>query len=487
MNIEYVLIDSHFENETDESLLHGRFIPYGLAVLDNVLKTAGYQGLLLLNKEEYNRFVNSANQQKQSIKLIGISSTTVTRFDAKAKIEECRANFPRSIIVAGGHHFGNCAEDALTNIPQLDIVVRGEGDEVIIDLMRYACGSLAIHEINGISYRDEDGTVVSRGPKLVVENLPSIEFVEKFYSMEQFVQNPLSSDMPIPSMNILAGRGCPYNCIFCSVNRTKDRRYPVEDIVNMIEKTTRKYSIRGVKFYDDALTLSNSYVRALCNEIIKRRLDIIWFCDSRANINLDLLPLMHSAGCRYISVGLETGSPKIQKVVGKNITNEQVMQFAIKCHEVGISTYIFLMASFPDETPDDLERTIDIARDLSKKGKAIAGSMGAATILPGTQLEKIAKQRGILAADFSWHKPFYDELNLQYDVSPTMPLYREGISPGVYQEAKRKMLANYANSLSLGIFVKNAIENILRRDISWAEKMAIGSNIFKAKVKSFLS
>jgi radical SAM superfamily enzyme YgiQ (UPF0313 family) len=485
MSTEYVLIDSHFDNEKDESLLHGRFIPYGLAILDNALRTAGYHGLLLLDKDEYNAFIHSEIRPRENIKLIGISSSTITRFDAKRKIEECRIRFPKSIIVAGGHHFGNCAEDALMNIPQLDIVVRGEGDEVIIDLIRYACGSMEIGAINGISYRDQNGAIVSRGPKLVVENLPNLEFIEKFYSMEQFIQNPLSPDMPIPSMNILAGRGCPYNCIFCGVNRTKDRRYPVEDIVNIIEKTTGKYKIRGVKFYDDALTLKDSHVRALCNEIIKRKLDIVWFCDSRANIDLDLLPLMRSAGCRYISVGLETGSPKIQKVVKKNITNEQVMQFAIKCHEVGISTYIFLMTSFPDETPEDLELTIDIAKNLSKIGKAIAGSMGAAVILPGTQLEMIARQRGILPADFSWHKPFHESRNLQYDVSPTMPLYREGISPEAYKYAKRKMLANYANSLSLRVFFKNVIENIQRRDISWTEKMAIGNHIIKAKLNSF--
>ncbi len=68
-----------------------------------------------------------------------------------------------------------------------------------------------------------------------------------------------------------------------------------------------------------------------------------------------------------------------------------------------------------------------------------------------------------------------------------MPLYQEGISPEVYKNAKRKMLANYANSLSLRVFFRNVIENIQRRDISWAEKMAIGSHIYKAKIKSFFS
>jgi radical SAM superfamily enzyme YgiQ (UPF0313 family) len=487
LNLEYALIDSHFENEKDQSLLHGRFIPYGLAILDNALRTAGYQGELLLSKEEYKAFVDPDNQQKETIRLIGISSTTITRFDAKAKIEECRARFPSSTIVAGGHHFGNCAEDALTNIPQLDIVVRGEGDDVIVDIMRYAYGLLEIHAINGISYRDKDGAVVSRGPKLVVENLPSIEFIEKFYSTEQFVQNPLSPAMPIPSMNIFAGRGCPHNCIFCSVNRTKHRRYPVVSIVDLIESTTKKYNIRGVKFYDDSLTLNESYIRSLCGEIMRRNLDIVWFCDSRANINLDLLSLMHSAGCRYIAVGLETGSPRIQKTVGKHVTNEQVMQFALRCHEVGISTYVFLMASFPDETPVDLELTVDIARDLSRNGKAIAGTMGVAVIFPGTQLETIAMQRGILAEDFSWHRNFYNELNLEYDASPIMPLYLEGISPEVFKNAKRKMLANYANSLGFSMFFRNAVENILRRDISWAEKIAIGGNILKERIKSVFS
>ncbi len=104
MNIEYVLIDSHFENEKDESLLHGKFIPYGLAILDNALKTAGYHGLLLLDQNEYNTFIHSDIPQKECIKLIGISSSTITRFDAKKKIRECRARFPKSIIVAGGHH-----------------------------------------------------------------------------------------------------------------------------------------------------------------------------------------------------------------------------------------------------------------------------------------------------------------------------------------------------------------------------------------------
>lgn len=487
MSIQYLLIDSHIVDSDEESILHGRFIPYGLSILDNALREAGYNGKLLLEKEEYKGVVASAKQKDEQIKLVGIGSSTLTRFDAKAKIEECRARFPESVIVAGGPHFGNCAEDALQNIPELDIVVRGEGEEVIIDLMRYAEKKMGIDAISGISYRNGVGDIVSQGPKLVVEKLSSLRFMEKFYSIEQFNGNPLSAFMPIPSMNILAGRGCPYGCIFCSVNRTKNRVYTVKEIVDIIEETTAKYGIKGVKFQDDALTLNEAYIASLCDEIKKRNLEIFWWCDSRANINLELLEKMYSAGCRYISVGLETGSPKIQKIVGKNISNEQIASFSQKCREVGILPYIFLMASFPDETPADLEMTVQIAKDLCKKHKAIAGGMGAAVIVPGTQLERIAKERGILPADFSWHKPYHNPTNLLYDVTPTMPLYIEGISPEVFSEARRKMLANYADSLPLELFLKNAVENLVRKDISWSEKVALGSFVLKTKLKSFLT
>lgn len=484
LNVQYLLIDSQIENENDVSTPHGRFIPYGLTILNEALKSNSYKGRLLLEQEEYEAYINSCGDQGNNIKLIGIGSSTITRFDAKRKIEQCRNKYPHSIIVAGGNHFGNCAEDALSHIPQLDIVVRGEADEVIVQLMKYAFGEMELKSISGISYRDNNGTIISSGPRLVVEKLPDISFIEQFYSMDRFINNPLSADMPIPAMNILAGRGCPYNCIFCSVNRTKNRRYQVDDIVNIIERTIKKYGIKGVKFYDDALTLNDLYTESLCNELMKRKLDILWWCDSRANINLDLLPLMYSAGCRYISVGLETGSPRIQKIVGKNITNDQIMNFTEKCNEAGISTYVFLMASFPDETPQDLEMTIDIARDLSRKCRSIAGSMGAAVILPGTQLETIARQRGILANNFSWHEPYYEPLNIQYDVSPIMPLYREGISPEIFKKAKQKMLANYANSLDCKTFIRNAIENVMRYDISWEEKFAVATQIIKGKIKS---
>lgn len=486
MTLKFALIDSHIES-SEESLLHGKFIPYGLNFLYNALKNSGYEGSLVLEPHEYKDFIEHSGEIRRTLRMIGISCATLTRFDAKSKIEECREKFPDSIIIAGGPHFGNSAEEALEYIPELDVVVRGEGDEVIIDLMKYSETLVGIKKIKGITYRDTENQVVSNGPKLIVDDLPDIRFIKNTYSEAMFNENPLHPDMPIPSMNVLAGRGCPYNCIFCSVNRTKSRMYPVKDIVDLIEDTVKKYKIKGVKFYDDSLTLNAKYVYSLCAEIKKRDLEIYWFCDSRANIDLDLLPEMYSAGCRFIAVGLETGSPKIQDVIKKKISNEMLIEFAQKCKAVGISTYIFMMASLPDETPADLEMTVDVAKLLSKKCKAVAGSMGATVIVPGSQIETIAKERGVLPSDFSWYKPYYNPINLEYELPPTLPMYIEHITPELYRDAKRKMLANYADSLGFKKLILSSYKNLLRTDISFYEKMRMGWHVFIAKLGSLFS
>ena len=482
----YALIDSHFKNlgVGERSDLHGEFIPYGLSILDNALRDAGYQGHLLLAPWDYDDFVRRHAEVSSEIRLIGIGCSTWTRFDGAEKIAKCRELFPHALIVAGGPHFGNCAEDALTNITALDIVVRGEADEVIVLLMEHALSRRSLESIQGISYRNAAGEIVNQGKKLVVSNLPSIRFMERFFSKDIFDNNPLHPEMPIPSMNILAGRGCYFACIFCCVNRVKNRMYPVTEIVDVIESTSRNYGIKGVKFYDDALTLNEEYLRSLCEEIIVRKLEIYWFCDSRANIDLDLLPLMYKAGCRFIAVGLETGSRRIQKIIRKKISNDQIYAFTKKCHDVGIATYVFLMVGFPDETREDLDETIRISARLSRECKAIAGGMGATVILPGTELEKIARERGILARDFSWHKPYSNDANLSFDTSPSMPLYLEHLTVEEYQRAKRLLLANYASSMGAVKFMTSVVENLMRNDIGWRQKFELARCVLNAKLKS---
>ncbi len=478
--MDYLLLDTFFENESQESSGHGKFLPYSLCILDQELKRNRFLGRIVINIKELHEVFESDIMPK----LVGITCSSFTRFEAIKNIEQARKKWPAALIVAGGPHFSWCAEDSIRHIPGLDVVVRGEGEEIIVRLMQSAKGESDYKTFSGITFRGSDGHPVSQGERLVCSNLPDLSFMDQLYSAEMFKNNPLNPDMPIPSMNICAGRGCPYNCIFCSVNRTRNRMYPVNKVVDKIEEITRKFNIRGVKFWDDSLTIDENYVESLCDEILKRRLDIRWFCDSRANINLDLLERMWAAGCRFISVGLETGSPKIQKNIGKAINNDMIRKFAERCQKVGISCYVFIMGSLPDETLEDLEMTIDICRELSQKYGAIAAGLGLTVVFPGTQLERIARERGIIPADFSWSLPYQDPHAQEYQCEfDKLPIYVEGIPAAYFLEARKRSQANYTLSFGPQKFIKKSIRFLLDKKIPLKEKFLTGKRVFLALLK----
>lgn len=484
-NMEYLLVYAEMPQK-DQSEAHGKFKPYSIFALDHCLRKSGYKGKMLLDEYEIEAFFKNQEGHQEDIDLIGVSSTSFSRLHAIKVIKKLRELKPKSVIVTGGVHFGNCAEESLSGIPEIDIVVRGEGDEVIIDLMQYAQGKKSLIEINGISYRESDGKIISQGERAIVMQLDDLDFMDQSYSPQDFKENIFHGKLSIPAMNILTGRGCPYGCIFCSVSRIKNRKYPVKVVVDKIEEISNRYGVKGVKFQDDSLTLNEAYVVDLCDEILKRKLDIIWWCDSRANINMELLRHMHASGCRYVSVGLETASPRIQKIIGKQISNAEVLRFVKQCTDIGIWSFVFLMTSLPDEKPEDLNQTVEFGKELIKHG-ACAGGVGAATIFPGTKLENIAKERGVLPGDYSWYKDYYNPLNLEYGQVPYIPLYIENITPEMFKAANRAMLIDYAAKMGFREFLKEAIENLFRRDRTWGEKADLALSIMKQKLTSIKS
>jgi radical SAM superfamily enzyme YgiQ (UPF0313 family) len=122
-------------------------------------------------------------------------------------------------------------------------------------------------------------------------------------------------------------------------------------------------------------------------------------------IDKNLLELMKKAGCIIISFGVESGSPRILKIIKKNITIEQVLNAVKWSSEVGMAVNTNFMVNLPDETLDDLHQTIDVMKQLGKIKNSYP-AYGFTVIYPGTELELMAKQRGLMPKDFSWNSPY---------------------------------------------------------------------------------
>jgi radical SAM superfamily enzyme YgiQ (UPF0313 family) len=212
---------------------------------------------------------------------------------------------------------------------------------------------------------------------------------------------------------MICSRGCPYNCIFCSVPKIHGRRHrarSVGNVISEIEFLKQNYHIESIDFRDDNFTLDKKWAKALCGEMVKRGLDVNWMCLTRANlVNRDLLQAMKKAGCASISYGAESGSPEVLKGTKKDITVDQMRNAVKWTREAGIETFAWFMFGLPGETRQTIHETIEFAKDLDPD----FAYFFIASPLPGTQLFDLAVKEGAIN-EIDYLATRYSSSNPQY-------------------------------------------------------------------------
>jgi anaerobic magnesium-protoporphyrin IX monomethyl ester cyclase len=366
-------------------------------------------------------------------RLFGITCTTYTRFSAISIANLLKKNFPDRPVVVGGPHFSKCAEDALKHVPSIDIVVRGEGEGIIKELVPRLLNGGDWSRVDGISFRE--GSNIRRNPDAKpVEDLDSVPIFTQFERKDYPETLAMHSEngRTVPAMAMETSRGCPNRCLFCSAAIPSYRvRSPVS-VVDEMERWMELFpEVRAFNFVDLTFTADRGHITGICEQILSRNLNVMWWGESRADIDLDLLDTMYAAGCRALCVGVESGSPRVLAAIRKNISLKQVYDLANKCDSIGIWLDLFIMFSLPSETPDDVKMTLALIKQMLKQQKRVLypGGGGIVTsIHPGSQVEAMARQSGIIPQDFSWHKDFYDPKNLDIMCSPYVPIYLENLS-----------------------------------------------------------
>ncbi len=174
------------------------------------------------------------------------------------------------------------------------------------------------------------------------------------------------------------------------------------------------HSAKGIKF-----------VREFCEVLLERFPHIKWSCEARVDTPLEILELMARAGCINIDFGLESGSEKVLKAINKDIDLFKTFEFVKACHSLGIRTHMFLLVSLPGETEEEAMKTLKACGDLSEYVTSV--SLGVTQILPGTELERIAFKKGILAKDFSYYDERFYHTHTQF-CDRHIPIYFEHLN-----------------------------------------------------------
>ncbi len=417
------MIDVVLINPPDKFLEKRYRFPRGLAMLAAVLEKAGYSVKIIeivvenLSKKDLERLIK--NYQP---KIVGIGGTTDNRFDSFELTKLVKQVNKDIIVLYGGVHASFTAQDTLENIKNIDIVVRGEGEDTILELVNAIEKDKSLKNVDGISYRIGNKIVhnKNREPILNLDKLPFPALhllpVEKY----DYRLNILDVK---PGL-IMTSRGCPQKCTYCSASQHWGllyRRRSPQNVVDEIEHLIDKYKIQGIWFEDDTLTLNRKHIEGICDELTKRKINLPWCCEVRVStVNKDLLQKMQKAGCFMIHFGVESVSPRILKVIGKGITMDQVNNVIRITKEIGMYTKAYFMLGLPTETYEEALMTIKYVR-AHRKDIAIPIVSNGTTIYPGTPVETFAKENGYLPKDFSWSKPYYNLKNLEIGRNPHNP------------------------------------------------------------------
>jgi anaerobic magnesium-protoporphyrin IX monomethyl ester cyclase len=373
-----LLIYPYFRPKNDRSVF--RFPPLGLAYLASVLKTQGHL-LRIVDCTFMSKKDALLSAKDFSAEIIGIYCMSGMLDDCLFFARQFRDG--AKLLIAGGP-LPTCDPEIF--LSDFDIVVRGEGELTLLEVVRAYESGGGYENIDGIVFREplSSGKTISTKPRQFVENLDTLPFPARdlLPNSSYIAYGKRKNGFSITT--IASTRGCPFECEFCSnvIFGGSYRERSAKNVVDEIERVL-ELGYDRISFTDDVFTLNNQRVIEICDEIRKRNLDFSWECLGRVDsMDEQLAGAMKKAGCFRIFFGIESGSKRILKLMNKHISLDQARSAVLAASKAGIETGAFFIIFYPGDTEGSILETLDFAASLPLDYLGLTPPY----ILPGTSL-----------------------------------------------------------------------------------------------------
>ena len=347
--------------------------PIGTLLLTTILDQSGIKTQIvpfyqLGDIATFDLFLKSAAEKISSInpKIVSFYTRCDT-YHISLKLAQALKNaLPETYIVFGGPQSDLLAVETLSAFSDVDYICCGEGETTITPFFRSLIAQTPDHSIPGLVYRN-NGEIISNPRPALIEDLDSLPAID--YSLIN-LQTEDSTDLHRQRFHVDVGRGCPFSCTFCSTKTFWGRKYRLksaERIIQEIKDIHNRFGFTRFIFEHDMFTFNREKVIEICGMLKNIGFDIKWYCSARIDcLDPELIDIMVDAGLSRIFVGIETGSPRMQKLIHKNLKLDKVWDILSYASSKNIDFIASFIYGFPNETEDDFAQTMALMLKLSK-------------------------------------------------------------------------------------------------------------------------
>lgn len=396
LSLGYLAGAIHKETNWSVTVYNADFCPESESVKVDYLTHAGFDNYLnnlkYLSGQVWEEIKSTIIKYEPAVVGISVKSQTFASAGIVAKLVKEINN--QIIVIVGGPHPSMVGSDVF-NCLDIDVAVKGEGENSIVELLNAIETRKKFDNIKGIIYRKDD-QIVENATREFIKDLDSLCFPHEFApeALKDYDQYP-----KIAFRNIFATRGCPYNCFFCGSREIWGRKVRFRSPNNVIKeiKGLQKMGVKFVHFDDDTFGVNKEYINDLCNALIRYCPGLKWSCELHVKlVDEQIVSLMKAAGCFLVQIGIESGNNKILEEMRKNITIEEAFCACEIIKKYGIELYVFFIVGFPQETDDTLNETIA----AMKKIKCDVIIYSIFTPYPGTEAFELCKEKGLIGDDY---------------------------------------------------------------------------------------
>jgi radical SAM superfamily enzyme YgiQ (UPF0313 family) len=323
------------------------------------------------------------------VDFVGLSIFTDIRFYCLDFAKKIKDRYPQSMLFLGGAHTYFLDRAILEHYPFINVIVRGEGEETVVDLVE----GKPLQEIAGITFRHSSGEIIRNPDRPLIKDIDPLYIDYKLLPDMKLYKSDIEVSFDLRKLKtayMIESRGCPFKCTYCANQHWQGvwRAVSPSRTVDKMEHLVKEYGVQYFRFYDDLFTANKDRTLEFCRILKERRLNVRFRVLVRAGISKDTLKALKEVGCESIGLGIESGSDRMLNRIKKGITRQQIIETINSCKELGLWVVGSFIVSFPGETLEDYKTSLAL---VNLPDTFMAGILH---LLPGTSFYNELKDRG---------------------------------------------------------------------------------------------